>query len=99
MPNYYHFYSNYWLICGEGDIIFFYFMGGGSIQIFFGGGCGGGCGHNVVKKCIDFFPVSDHLEQFGGVSFFSSKINYLGEWGLPPPPFHGKFHENIFIYF
>ena len=32
-----------------------------------GRGGGGGGGHNVVNFFIDFFHVSDHLEQFGGV--------------------------------
>ena len=43
---------------------------------------------------IDFFHVSDHLEQLGGVSFFLQKINYLDGWGVPPHPARGKFHEN-----
>ena len=43
-----------------------------------------------------FFHISDHLEQFGGVSIFLQKNNYLNGWGNPPfpPPAHGKFHEN-----
>ena len=31
---------------------------------------GVGGGHNEEKKFIDFFHVSDHLEQFGGLLFF-----------------------------
>ena len=29
-----------------------------------------GGGHNEEKNVIDFFHVSDHLEQFGGLLFF-----------------------------
>ena len=47
--------------------------------------CMGGVGHNLVILFIDFFHVSDHLEQFGGVSFFLQKINYFDGWGVPPP--------------
>ena len=36
--------------------------------------CGeGGGGHNAVTKFIDFFHVSDHLEQFGRYFIFSKK--------------------------
>ena len=48
-------------------------------------------GHNGEKNCIDFFHVSDHLEQFGR-SFFSSKKlwkNYLF--------IIGKFRLNFFF--
>ena len=31
---------------------------------------GGGGGHNWETNFIDFFHVSDHLEQFGGLLFF-----------------------------
>ena len=46
---------------------------------------GGGGGHNGETNFIDFFHVSDHLEQFGRLLlflFFCGKINYLD----------GKFH-------
>ena len=45
------------------------------------GGEGGG-DHNLVNLFIDFFHVSDHLEQFGGVSFFLQKIYYFDRWGV-----------------
>ena len=55
-------------------------------------------GHNGEKKFIDFFHVSDHLEQFGRYFIFSKKngkINYLDGWGVPPPPTpRGKFRLN-----
>ena len=56
---------------------------------------GVGGGQNEGKKIIDFFHVSDHLEQFGGLLFllfFCRKINYLDGWGVPPSPVRGKFH-------
>ena len=45
---------------------------------------GVGGGHNEENKFIDFFHVSDHLEQFEGLIFFLicfGKINYLDGWG------------------
>ena len=46
-------------------------------------------GHNGGENFIDFFHVSDHLEQFGRLLFFSKKncekINYLDGWGVPLP--------------
>ena len=47
---------------------------------------GEGGGHNGETNFIDFFHVSDHLEQFGGLLFFCGKINYLDGWGVPPAP-------------
>ena len=41
-------------------------------------------GYNLVNFFIDFFHVSYHLDQFGGVSFFLQKINYLNGWGEIP---------------
>ena len=42
-------------------------------------------GHNGEKNFIDFFHVSDHVEQFGRYSIFSKKngkMNYLDGWGV-----------------
>ena len=52
-----------------------------------------GGGHNGETFFIDFFHVSDHLEQFVGLLFFCGKINYLDRWGVSPPV-RGKFQLN-----
>ena len=49
----------------------------------------GGGGHNGETNCVDFFHVSDHLEQFGGLLFlliFVGNINYLDGLGVTPGP-------------
>ena len=41
--------------------------------------CGGeGGGHNLVNVCIDFFHVSEHLEQV-------EESNFLTDGGYPTP--------------
>ena len=55
--------------------------------IFKSGGEGGGMvSYNRGEILLIFFHVSDHLEQFGGVSFFASKNSLFGRMGGTPPP-------------